>query len=406
MNQIAIREDKTSINAVAFGRTDSGSGLAPQNLGDIVRFAEVMSRADIAIPKHLRENPGACLAVCMQAFKWEMDPFAVAQKSYKVGDQMAYEAQLIAAVINTRAGLKKRPQIEYQGEGQDRKCIVTFQADDGSVHVYESPRFAAITTKNSPLWKSDPDQQLGYYSIRAGARRHFPEVILGVYDRDEIAAARDVTPAPDRPSLADRMAAAKATGATQENPEGFDRSFIEGELRGSPDAATAEETALADNGGPHAGSETWDGAAVDGETGRATGEGGGAQTPPDTAETPAANDAEGGAEGEVDPADEREDPTVSEADRMTLARYAKDLFGWATKGDDAVLRRDRIGKAHARWKIDLSEMSEDGQKMAGAILSSAQAINKGDVSIEDAAKYYAIDALDVPLDTVMPKGGE
>ncbi|WP_416355521.1 recombinase RecT [Aureimonas phyllosphaerae] len=235
MSHIAVREERTSIQSVAFGQGAGGGMLAPQNLGDIVRFAEVMARADIAIPKHLRDNPGACLAVCMQAFKWEMDPFSVAQKSYKVGDQMAYEAQLIAAVINTRAGLKRRPQIEYRGDGQDRQCVVTFEASDGSVHVYESPRFAAITTKNSPLWKSDPDQQLGYYSVRAGARRHFPEVILGVYDRDELDGARDITPTQSgRSAFADRIAAQPAQ-TSQSATEGFRADHIDGELGARPE---------------------------------------------------------------------------------------------------------------------------------------------------------------------------
>ncbi|WAJ27155.1 recombinase RecT [Antarcticirhabdus aurantiaca] len=255
MSQVAIRDqnERTSIQAVPFGREAGGGSLAPQNLGEIVRFAEVMSRADIAIPKHLRDNPGACLAVCMQAFKWEMDPFSVAQKSYKVGDQMAYEAQLIAAVINTRAGLKRRPQIEYRGAGADRQCVVTFEAIDGSTHVYESPRFAAITTKNSPLWKSDPDQQLGYYSIRAGARRHFPEVILGVYDRDELEGARDVTPtSAGRSSFASRIVDRQS--ATAERREGFDGAMVDLTLgtrqepqAGAPDAigTVAEDDAAA-----------------------------------------------------------------------------------------------------------------------------------------------------------------
>lgn len=413
MSQVAVREEpRTSINSVAFGREAGGANLAPQNLGDIVRFAEVMSKADIAIPKHLRMNPGACLAVCMQAFKWEMDPFSVAQKSYKVGDQMAYEAQLIAAVINTRAGLKRRPAIDYEGDGPDRVCIVTFDADDGSQHVYRSPRFAAITTKNSPLWKSDPDQQLGYYSIRAGARRHFPEVILGVYDRDEIAEARDVTPPADqRSGFAARIAAQRADPAPSAPQEGFTPSFIDGELRGSQEAPAAEIEGNAGGGADVRQDRTT-------ETGQPAG-GGDEQV----LDTPAGDHEELGSEAlqdkaldpagsgtvddpdHVDPADEREEPTITESDRKKLAGYAQDLFGLATGDGDAALRRDRIGKAHQRWKTDLAGMSEDVQKMAGAILSAAQAINKGEVSVERSAEYFA-EVLDVPLADVMPAGGQ
>jgi hypothetical protein len=367
MSQVAIREDKTSIQSVAFGRSEAGSGLAPQNLGDIVRFAEVMARADIAIPKHLRDNPGACLAVCMQAFNWQMDPFAVAQKSYKVGDQMAYEAQLIAAVINTRAGLKRRPQIEYKGAGGDRQCMVTFEAADGSVHLYESPRFSAITTKNSPLWKSDPDQQLGYYSIRAGARRHFPEVILGVYDRDELEGARDVTPAEPRPSLSSRLAA-QAPIEPASKREGFDHSSA------APAAETRQQPATA---------------TVD--TNEAAG------TAPDRQEAPGdsrpASEPSEDDVGETEaidpdaPAGQHEDAITPAPER--LVSYTRDMMAIAGGDGDAGLKKDRLGKAHMRWRDDIAKLEPDEQERAKSVLLSAQMVAKGEADHADAVSFFA-----------------
>lgn len=210
---------------VDMSSTGTGGSLAPKNLGDVVAFATVMARADIALPKHLRGNEGACLAVSMQAMRWEMDPFAVANKSYSVNDRLAYEAQLVAAVVHTRAPIKRRPDYDYTGAGPTRRCIVSVEMLDGSTKVYESPEFASITTKNSPLWKSDPDQQLGYFAIRSWARRHAPEVILGVYTPDELIdnpdVVRNVTPPP---GLAARL---KATPAAD---EGFSAARAETEV--------------------------------------------------------------------------------------------------------------------------------------------------------------------------------
>jgi hypothetical protein len=375
---------------------------------DALSMAKVAGQRD-PVPLPMEKVVANCFLVVNQAVRWGMDPFAVAQCVSVVHGKLCYEGKLVSAVLDAKLGVKLHHAFTGEAGKEDRRIFLSdepFNAEtiaelrpgfrcpdrrifDGSVAEWKT------TGTGTPWTAKNFDRMLIYRGTRDWCRIYEPAIMLGVYTPDEMLdlsenaranRARDVTQ--ERPSLADRMAAAKATGATQDKPEGFDRSFIDGELRASPETATAEETASA------------------GESGQEdVGE-------PDTLETNSpeseANSPESGEldSGEVDPADEREDPTVSEADRMTLARYAKDLFGWATKGDDAVLRRDRIGKAHARWKIDLSEMSEDGQKMAGAILSSAQAINKGDVSIEDAAKYYAIDALDVPLDTVMPKGGE
>lgn len=168
------------------------------------------------------------MAVAMQALRWEMDPFAVAGKTYFVNDRIAYEAQLVAAVVATRAPIARRPDYEFTGEGQKLKCRVSVEMNDGSVKVYESPEFGAITTKNSPLWKSDPQQQLGYYSIRAWARRHAPEVILGIYTPDEAIEGRpqirDVTPASNR--LAERLA------ASTKHDSGFNHDFVQSEIDG------------------------------------------------------------------------------------------------------------------------------------------------------------------------------
>lgn len=184
------------VGMTAFG--GGGSLPALQSLADVVSIAQLMAKAGIAVRKHLRENPGACLGVTMQALRWEMDPFAVANKTYAVSDQLAYEAQLVAAVVISRAPIAKRPKYTYEGEGTDRQCTVTVEMADGDVLDYTTPKVGKIPIKNSPLWKADEDQQLGYYAIRSWARRHTPDVILGVYTPEEIEHAepmRDVTPA-------------------------------------------------------------------------------------------------------------------------------------------------------------------------------------------------------------------
>jgi hypothetical protein len=203
MNQLV---ERASTNTIGISDTGAGMQITPQSLAEVVRFAEVMAKGGIALPKHCRDQPGVCMAICIQALKWEMDPFSVANKSYSVNDRLAYEAQLIAAVVHTRAGIRGRPEYEFRGSGPDLTCVVRATLKDGSVREYVSPRIADIKVKNSPLWQTDPQQQLGYYSVRSWARRFVPEVLLGIYDREEIEGigpdnARDVTP-----SMAERYA--------------------------------------------------------------------------------------------------------------------------------------------------------------------------------------------------------
>jgi hypothetical protein len=188
MNELSIQNQK-QLPAVG--------GFAFHSMQEIESFAILMSKASIAIPKHLRDNPGACMAIAIQASEWQMSPFSVANKSYSVNDRLAYEAQLVNAVILRRAPIVGRFTVDYSGSGATRRCTVSVKAEDGETLEYTSPEFGQITVKNSPLWKSDPDQQLFYFSSRSLCRRHFPDVLLGIYTMDEMQfedEPRDATP--------------------------------------------------------------------------------------------------------------------------------------------------------------------------------------------------------------------
>jgi len=144
----------------------------------------------VALPIHMRNHVGVCLAICIQAVEWRMSPFAVANKSYVVNDRVAYESQLIHAVIEQRAPLAKRLRHTFAGEGSNRTCtIIGHVRGEDQPFEYMSPPTGQITPKNSPLWKSKPDLQLFYNASRDWARMYFPDVIMGVYSDDEIAEA-------------------------------------------------------------------------------------------------------------------------------------------------------------------------------------------------------------------------
>lgn len=201
----------------------SGGALSLANLDQVAGFAKVMAAASIAIPKHLRDRPGDCAAITMQALHWEMDPYQVANKSYSVNDRLAYESQLIYAVIQARAPVKGRIRQELIGEGPDLQCRVWAHVDedqrgddDDGLVEYTSPKLKDIGTKNSPLWKADPGTQITYYSNRAFARLHFAGVLMGVYTVDEIRdappmdeAPRDITPEQPKGGM-DRVEALRA----------------------------------------------------------------------------------------------------------------------------------------------------------------------------------------------------
>lgn len=207
--------------ATAIGGTDitAGQGRAaflPTSMGEAMEIAKLMAGGNF-VPKHLRGMPGDCLAVVMQAARWGMDPFAVGNKTYFVNDRMAYEAQLVNAVVNSANVLNGRLKVEWFGEGNNLECEVTGYIKGDPDPKTRRVKINTITTRNSPLWKSDPQQQIAYFATRAWARLHAPEVLLGVYTPDEI---ESIAPAAsDAPKRLSSDMLAQQAGVTVEQAQ-------------------------------------------------------------------------------------------------------------------------------------------------------------------------------------------
>lgn len=157
------------------------------NLDRLERIAERMASGRMTVPEYLRGNVGDCMAIAMQAMLWNMDPFAVAQKTHIVNGRLGYEAQLVNAVLQNSGAVRGLPRYEYRGDGNSLECRVGFVPRGESEIVWnEFIKSSDITTKNSPLWKVNPKQQLGYLQVKNWARAFCPGAILGVYTVDEL----------------------------------------------------------------------------------------------------------------------------------------------------------------------------------------------------------------------------
>ncbi len=105
MNELTQQENINSNVAV----------FSPQSLAAIQTFSQVMASGMATVPEHLRGNPSDCMAITMQAMQWQMNPYAVAQKTFVVNGVLGYEAQLVNAVISTRGPLTGRIEYDWFG---------------------------------------------------------------------------------------------------------------------------------------------------------------------------------------------------------------------------------------------------------------------------------------------------
>lgn len=170
----------------------------------MIKTAEIMATGKTTVPQHLRGSLGDCMAIVIQAAQWDMNPFSVAQKTHLVNGALGYEAQLVNAVIITRAPIASRPKIKWEGDwlnvnGKTEKsdklavtvsAIFIGEAEPTTLRV----SMAQAGVRNSPLWESDPRQQLAYLAIKRWARLYCPDVLLGVYSADELADGAPVAP--------------------------------------------------------------------------------------------------------------------------------------------------------------------------------------------------------------------
>ncbi|EMG6470728.1 recombinase RecT [Klebsiella oxytoca] len=239
-------------------------------------LSEVMANSGNFVPEHYRGKPDACMAVVMQAARWGMDPFAVAQKTFIVGNSgvLGYEAQLVNAVINTMAPTKDRIHFEWFGEwenivgrfiektsSQNKKYIAPGWnlKDEAGVGVRawatlkgeSEPRelvlmLSQAQVRNSTLWATDPRQQLAYLAVKRWARLYCPDVILGVYTADEIDEREEkvINPAQaEKITLDEITSSAGASASVQDSAVNVDS--VADELRNRIDSASSVDQAKA-----------------------------------------------------------------------------------------------------------------------------------------------------------------
>lgn len=201
---ITREKRRQELGETAFGTGAQGGALMqPRNARELMDMANLVSASGTMVRDFYRNSPGDCAALIMICQPYGFNPFQVSWKTYKASKSadapVSFEAQLVQSMVNMSAPIKGRLKYRYDNEGTDQLTCTVYgiDKDTGEEIVYKSPPLKQIPVKNSPLWKGDPQQQLGYYSARAWARRHFPELLLGVYTREEIEEAptmREINP--------------------------------------------------------------------------------------------------------------------------------------------------------------------------------------------------------------------
>lgn len=198
---------------------------AVRTFAGVEKLANLISSME-SCPAHLKGKVSDCFRVVVQAVKWRMDPFAVAECTSLVHGRLTYEGKLVAAVLRSMGAIVGRLDYDIKGKGQDAEITVS-GLPKGSKKVVSITgtvkqwRTFGKDKQGNPMknsWDSQPETMLVYRGTRQWARIFAPEAIMGVYTPDELDEI-EPTPAdfkvlPDEPTPA-RTTISEETSATQ-----------------------------------------------------------------------------------------------------------------------------------------------------------------------------------------------
>lgn len=202
--------EKAVTDRMAGVAISGGGGVDYTNLKDMVDAAKLLSAAGPMIPPWLQGNVGGMFGICMKAQELGISPLSLANWSYVVEQwtpegkvqRVSYESQFFHAIIEQNAPITGRLNVSYEGTGDARKCRVwaTFKGetdpryfppldadpDQFTLGKLRPPLNDKGKRRGSPLWDAKPDLQLFYNMSRDWARMYTPDVIAGMYGREEM----------------------------------------------------------------------------------------------------------------------------------------------------------------------------------------------------------------------------
>lgn len=210
--------------------------FSPVAMTQIQELSTLMSNTTGIVPRHFNNNPGACFSIIMQAGRWGMDPFSLAQHTFDISGKLGFEAKVVQSVLQSAGGIRftgkyngdwskvrgKTVERESRAKGPNdkpKKYRVpnwTPQDEIGLnielTGVWPDGRQETIVVemnschpRQSTNWAHDPEQQTWYSAIKKFGRRHAPELLLGVNDRDDLAGRnsaqveKEINPVPQQP---------------------------------------------------------------------------------------------------------------------------------------------------------------------------------------------------------------
>lgn len=155
----------------------------------LATLADKFSKSELC-PEQFKGKTQDCFIALQIATRIGVDPFLALQNIQVIRGKPTWSAQFIISLVNERGPFSDRIKFETKGEGNE--LAVTAYAtlkETGEVAKATVSIAMAVAegwvSKNTK-YKTMPEQMLCYRSAVFLARRHCPELLLGMPTRDEV----------------------------------------------------------------------------------------------------------------------------------------------------------------------------------------------------------------------------
>lgn len=202
--------------------------ISPRTLDEAKSLATTLSAAR-TIPEALQKAPADVLAIVMAGAELGLAPMQSLRALVLIKGKPTLSADAMGALVKSRRDVCE--WLVLESSDATRATYATKRVGDPKPtslsFTLEEAKTAGLNGDN---WRKFPAAMLRARALSAICRAVYPDLILGVYDPDELAEARDVTPPPDASPPRRVRKLQTETGAVIDmapQPDGLTQALVE-----------------------------------------------------------------------------------------------------------------------------------------------------------------------------------
>jgi hypothetical protein len=206
--------------------TRNASTLAPSNIGEAMKFAELLASSDM-VPRDFKGKPANCLVAIQWGYEVGLGPLQALQNIAVINNRPSIWGDAALALVRAHpacAGV--REWIDGDGDAMTAFCEVSRRGEQPQVRTFTvaDAKKAGLWGKQGP-WQQYPARMLQMRARGFAIRDVFPDALRGVITTEE---AQDLPSEPrEVPNLAAQPAPRPGLPPVEDEPE-FDWLTMQG----------------------------------------------------------------------------------------------------------------------------------------------------------------------------------